>query len=496
VIKFACPHCKNVIGAPESAAGTVAACPRCRQRFRVPGAPSAAPRGLGLPPDLPRAAVLLFLRLVRENRTASANAPAAVKEAIAALDRRLSAQLREVMHHADFRALESTWRGLHYLVSRTETSPLLQICVLNVGKQELARDIRRAGSFDLSRLFEKVVTEASCQPYGLLVGDYAFGRDEQDIGLLEAIAHVAAAAHAPFVAAAAPALLSLERYTELAAQRDLATTFQGAEYAAWNSFRESEDSRYVALTLPRVLARAPFGADSGRVEAFAFEEAGGENRSDTYVWANAAWAYAACVTRAFAEYGWLARTRGVHGGGKVEGLPAVTRPADSGGVARCPTEVALSDRREYELARLGFLPLLHLAGTESAVFMGNRSCHKPQKYPDPAANAQAELSAELTLLLCLGRFAHPLKGLAHDLGPRLGASACQCRLNDWLNEYVIADPGRSSDDEWARRPLTTGRVEVREVRGRPGRYGVTAHLALNFQLEELTALCLAMEVGV
>jgi type VI secretion system protein ImpC len=481
VLKFACPHCKNVIGAPESSAGTVAACPRCQQRFRVPGAPPAKPALSGQP-------------------VAARNARDAIKENIAALDRRLSAQLREVMHHPDFRALESSWRGLHYLVSRTETSPLLQIRVLNVGKQDLARDFRRAGSYDLSALFAKVVTDVYSrpggEPCGLLVGDYEFSADAQDIGLLDSIAQVAAAAHAPFVAGAAPAMFNLESYTELPALHDLAKIFQGVAYAAWRAFRESEDSRYVALTLPPVLARAPFGADSRRVEAFDFEETAGADPSDAYLWMNSAWAYAACATRAFAEYGWLARTRGAHGGGKVDGLAVATCPTDGGGVTKRSTEIAISDRREFELSSLGFLPLLHHKDTDLTVFMGARSCQKPKKYSDPAANASAELSAEINLLMCLGRFAHCIKVLAHDLVPRLGASDGERWLNDWLSDYVIADPDRSSDDEWARRPLTTGRVEVREVRDRPGRFEVTAHLALNFQLEELTALRLAMEVGV
>jgi type VI secretion system protein ImpC len=472
VIQFTCPHCKNVIDAHESSAGTVAACPRCQQRVRVPGTPPAAP---------------------------ACNVRDVIKEYVAALDRRLSAQLREVMHHPDFRALESTWRGLHYLVSRTETSPLLQIRVLNVGKQELARDFRRAGSYDLSALFDKVVTDVYSrpggEPYGLLVGDYAFGRDEQDIGLLKAIAHVAAAAHALFVVGASPTMFNLERYTELPAPRDLAKIFQGVEYAAWRSFRESEDSRYVALTLPPVLARAPFGADSRRVEAFDFEEAGDETHSDTHVWMNAAWAYAACVTRAFAEYGWLARTFGVYGGGKVEGLAVVTRPTDSGGVTKCSTEIAISDRRNFELSNFGFLPLIHIKDTDNAVFMGAQSCQKPQKYFDAAAYANAELSAMINVLMCLSRFAHCIKAMARDrIGPPLRASDCERWLNDWLSDYVIADPDRSSEDEWARRPLTTGRVEVREVRGRPGRYEVTADLAPNFQLEVWTVLRLVMEI--
>ena len=226
---------------------------------------------------------------------------------------------------------------------------------------------------------------------------------------------MAAAAHAPFVAAAGPKMFNLDSFTELANPRDLAKIFDSVEYAAWKSFRESEDSRYVALTMPRVLARLPYGENFKRVDEFNFEENVDGKDHDKYLWMNAAWAYAARITDAFAKYGWMARTRGVEGGGKVEGLPVHTFPTDDGDVAmKCPTEIAISDRREFELSNLGFLPLLHSKDSDFAVFMGAQSCQKPKTYFDPAANANAELSAKFNCILCTSRFAHYLKVMARD----------------------------------------------------------------------------------
>src|SRR5262249_16209246 len=342
-----------------------------------------------------------------------------IKYWIKEIDKRLSGQLNEIMHHPDFQRLEGTWRGLHYLVDQTETGEALQIRVLNVSKRALFKDLEKAVEFDQSALFKKVYEEEYGQlgghPYGMLVGDYEFGRHPEDIAMLEKISKVAACAHAPFVAGAAAQMFNFERYTEMSAPRDLAKIFQSVEYASWKSFREAEDSRYVALTLPRTLSRLPYGEKFKRVDEFDFEEFVDGTDHDKYLWMNAAWAYATRITDAFARHGWMARTRGVEGGGKVNGLPVHTFPTDDGGVAmKCPTEIAISDRREFELSNLGFLPMLHAKGRDFAVFMGAQSCQKPKTYYDPAANANAELSAKFNLLLCTSRFAHYLKVMARD----------------------------------------------------------------------------------
>jgi type VI secretion system protein ImpC len=431
-------------------------------------------------------------QVVKPGQVVSKDVEQNIKFWIAQLDKKLSAQLNEIMHHADFQRLEASWRGLHYLVHQSETGETLKIRVLNVSKRDLFKDLEKAIEFDQSALFKKAYEEEYGQlggePYGMLVGDYEFTRHPEDISLLKMISNVAAAAHAPFVAGADPKLFNFDRYTELTAPRDLAKIFMGIEYASWKSFRESEDSRYVALTLPHVLGRLPYGENFKRVDAFNFEEFVDGKDHDKYLWMSAAWAYAARITDAFAKDGWFARTRGVEGGGKVEGLPVHTFPTDDGDVAmKCPTEIAISDRREFELSNLGFMPLLHSKGRDFAVFMGGQSAQKPKTYFDPAANANAELSTKFNYLLCVSRFAHYLKVMARDkIGSFMEVSDCQRWLNEWISNYVIANPESASQELKAKKPLADAKVEVREVKGKPGWYEAVAWLRPHFQLETLT----------
>lgn len=431
--------------------------------------------------------------VVKPGQVISKDVETNMKFWIAQIDKKLSSQLNEIMHHPDFQKLESTWRGLHYLTHQSETGESLKIRVLNVNKRDLFKDLEKAVEFDQSALFKKVYEEEYGQlggePYGMLIGDYEFGRNPEDISLLKMVSNVAAAAHAPFVSAAAPKLFGFDRYTELTAPRDLAKIFQSVEYASWKSFRESEDSRFVALTLPHVLGRLPYGENFKRVDEFNFEEMVDGKDHDKYLWMNAAWAYGARITDAFSKYGWMARTRGVEGGGKVEGLPVHTFPTDDGDVAmKCPTEIAISDRREFELSNLGFLPLLHSKNRDFAVFMGAQSCQKPKTYFDPAANANAELSAKFNYIMCVSRFAHYLKVMARDkIGSFMEVKDCERWLNDWINNYVIANPKDAGDEMKAKCPLADAKVEVREVKGKPGWYEAVAWLRPHFQLEALTA---------
>jgi type VI secretion system protein ImpC len=436
-----------------------------------------------------------FLRqVVRPGQVISKDVETNIKYWIAEIDKKLSAQLNEIMHDQAFQRLEGTWRGLHYLVHHSETGESLKIRVLNVSKRDLFKDLERAVEFDQSHLYKKVYEEEygqlGGQPYGMLVGDYAFSRHPEDVSLLKMVSGVAAAAHAPFVAAAAPRLFNFDRFTELTAPRDLAKIFtrDNPEYASWWSFRESEDSRYVALTLPHVLARLPYGENFKKVDAFNFEEFVDGKDHDKYLWMNAAWAYAARITDAFAKYGWLARTRGVLGGGKVEDLPVHTFPTDDGDVAmKCPTEIAISDRREFELSNLGFLPLLHSKNNDFAVFMGAQSCQKPKQYFDPGANANAELSAKFNYILNVSRFAHYLKVMARDrIGSHMEVKDCERFLNEWINNYVLENPETAGDESKAKMPLREARVEVREVKGKPGWYEAVAYLRPHYQLETLT----------
>jgi type VI secretion system protein ImpC len=430
-------------------------------------------------------------QVVKPGQVISKDVEVNVKHWIAEIDSVLTHQLNEVLHHPDFQKLESTWRGLHYLVHQSETGENLKIRVLNVSKRDLFKDLEKAAEFDQSALFKKIYEEEygqlGGQPYGMLVGDYDFGRGPEDISLLKMISNVAAAAHAPFVASTSPKMFNFDSYTELANPRDLAKIFDSVEYAAWKSFRESEDSRFVGLTLPKTLGRLPYGAEFKRVEEFNFEEFVDGKDHDKYLWMNAAWTYASRITDSFSKWGWFARTRGVDGGGRVEGLPVHTFPTDDGDVAmKCPTEIAITDRREFELSNLGFLPLIHAKGTDYAVFMGAQSCQKPKTYFDPDANANAELSAKFNLILCTSRFAHYLKVMARDkIGSFMEVKDCAQWLNDWIQNFVC-DPNGASDETKAKFPLADAKVEVREVEGRPGWYEAVAYLRPHYQLEALT----------
>ncbi len=415
----------------------------------------------------------------------------AIAARIAALDELISAQLNEVIHAPEFQKLEGSWRGLHYLVHQSETSTMLKIRVMNISKDDLRKDLERAAEFDQSALFKKVYEEEygtfGGAPYGALIGDYEFGRHPQDLSLLEQVSHVAAGAHAPFIAAAAPSLLNLEGYTDLTAPRDLAKIFDTVEYTKWKSFRESEDSRYVGLTLPRTLARLPYGPETVPVESFNFKETVDGKDHSKYLWSNAAYSFGARLTDSFAKHGWCAAIRGVEGGGLVEGLPTHTFMTDEGEIAlKCPTEIAITDRREKELSDLGLIPLVHCKGTDYAAFFGAQSCQKAKKYDTDAANANARLSTQLQYMMAVSRFAHYLKSMMRDkIGSFMSRSDCERFLNRWIMNYVTEDDNASATVK-AQYPLREARIEVAEVPGKPGVYRAIAFLRPHFQLDELT----------
>jgi type VI secretion system protein ImpC len=416
---------------------------------------------------------------------------ATISARIADIDELLSRQLNEIMHAEEFQRLEASWRGLHYLVQQSETSTMLKLRVLNVSKNDLLRDLERASEFDQSALFKKVYEEEygmfGGAPFGALIGDYEFGRHPQDMALLEKISNVAAAAHAPFIAAASPKLFNLDSFTELAGPRDLAKIFDTVEYVKWKSFRESEDSRYVGLTLPHILLRLPYGQDTVPVEAFNFtEDVDGKDHSK-YLWGNAAFGFGARLTDAFAKYNWCVAIRGVEGGGLVEGLPAHTFMTDEGEVAlKCPTEIAITDRREKELSDLGLIPLVHCKGTDYAAFFGAQSCQRAKKYDTDAANANARLSTQLQYMMATSRFAHYLKAIMRDkIGSFMTRQNCEDYLNRWITNYVLLDDNAGQAAK-AQYPLRQARIDVSEVPGKPGVYRAVAFLRPHFQLDELT----------
>ena len=416
---------------------------------------------------------------------------ATINARIADIDRLLSAQLNAVMHTPEFQKLEASWRGLHYLVQQSETSTMMKIRVLNVSKDDLRKDLEKAVEFDQSALFKKVYEEEygtfGGAPYGVLLGDYEFGRHPQDLSLLEKVSNVAAAAHAPFISAASPGLLGLESFTDLPNPRDLAKKFDTPDYAKWKSFRESEDSRYVGLTLPHILMRLPYGPETVPVETFNFKEDVDGTDHAKYLWSNAAYGFGARLTDAFAKYGWCAAIRGVEGGGRVDGLPTHTFRTDDGEIAlKCPTEIAITDRREKELSDLGLIPLVHCKGTDFAAFFAAQSCQKAKKYDTDAANANARLSTQLQYLFAVSRFAHYLKAMVRDkIGSFMTRKDCEDFLNRWITKYVVSTEDAGQEIK-ARFPLKEARIEVAEIAGKPGCYKAIAFLKPHFQLDELT----------
>jgi type VI secretion system protein ImpC len=423
--------------------------------------------------------------------TVSKDAEAMINARIAQIDHLISLQLNEVLHNAAFQKLEGTWRGLKFLLDQSETGEGLKIKVFNATKKDLLRDLQRAAEFDQSALFKKVYEEEfgvfGGAPFAAMVGDYEFGHGPEDVELLEKISNVAAAACAPFISAASPDMFNLESFTSLDAPRDLAKVFDTTEYAKWKSFRQSEDSRYVALTGPRVLMRLPYGKATKPVEEFAYEERVDGSDHSKYLWGNSAFALGAKLTAAFALYGWCAAIRGVEGGGLVEGLPVHNYYTDEGDIAmKCPTEVPITDRREKELADLGFAPLVHCKNTDYAAFFSVQSCQKPKIYDNEAANANARLSAQLPYMLAVSRFAHYLKAMMRDkIGSFTSRGECERWLNQWITNYVTPDDSASASVK-ASHPLREARIEVMEVAGKPGVYRAVAFMRPHFQLDELS----------
>jgi type VI secretion system protein ImpC len=422
----------------------------------------------------------------------SENLSATLDARVAQIDELISAQLSEVMHAQEFQQLESTWRGLHYLCKHTSTGSMMKIKVMHATKKELVRDFNTAIDFDQSTLFKKVYEEEfgtfGGSPFGALIGDYQIGRQPEDMYFVEQMSHVAAAAHAPFISAASPELFGLEEFTDLGKPRDLAKVFDTVEYAKWKSFRDSEDSRYVGLTLPRFLGRLPYNPKDGTtVEGFNFVEDVDGSHHHRYLWVNTAYAFAARLTAAFESYGWCAAIRGVEGGGLVEDLPTHTFKTDDGEIAlKCPTEISITDRREKELSDLGFIPLVHCKHTDYAAFFGAQSSQKPRKYDLDAANANAVLSAQLQYMFAVCRIAHYMKAMMRDkIGSFASAPNVEDFLNRWISQYVTSDDAASQETK-AQFPLREASVQVSEVPGRPGVYRAVSFVRPHFQLDELS----------
>lgn len=459
------------------------------------------------------------IKLKEGDKSAADDPVRAINQRIAEIDDLLNDRLDQIMHNPDFQKMEAAWRGLNYLVFNTETSGRLKLRVLNISKKELAKDLEKAVDFDQSSMFKKVYEEEygtfGGYPFSVLIGDYAFNRSGQDMSMLAKISHVAAAAHAPFIAAADPGLFDMEDFRQLARPRDLSKTFESTEMIKWTSFRESDDSRYVALVLPRMLLRLPYGAKSNPVEGLNYEEnvfsstrvdfqktwaandegdetqdiMFGDTDHEKYLWGNPAYALGQRITNAFANYGWTAAIRGVEGGGAVMGLPVFNFPTEKAGKLKslqCPTELTITDRREKELNDLGFIALCHKKNADLAVFFGGQTAAKPKKYNLDLANANARISALLPYVLSASRFAHYIKVIMRDkIGSFMTRENVERYLNNWIADYVLVNENAPQSIK-AQYPLSEARVDVVSIAGKPGAYRATVFLKPHFQLEELT----------
>jgi type VI secretion system protein ImpC len=432
--------------------------------------------------------------VLKDTKLISTDAVASIEALIAQIDKKLTDQINQIMHHEDFQALESAWRGLHYMVNNTETDESLKIKVMSISKKEVHKTLRKfkGTAWDQSPIFKQMYEEEYGQfggePFGCVVGDYYFDHGPQDVETLTEMSKISAAMHSPFISAVSPKTMQFDSWGELSNPRDLTKIFQTPEYAGWRSLRDSEDSRYIGLTMPRFLARQPYGAKTDPVDEFDFEEDTEGADSSKYAWANSAYAMGVNINQAFKLYGWCSRIRGIESGGAVENLPTHTFPTDDGGVdMKCPTEIAISDRREAELAKNGFMPLIHKKNSDFAAFIGAQSLQKPAEYEDPDATANANLAARLPYLFASCRFAHYLKCIVRDkIGSFKERDEMQTWLNKWVMQYVDGDPANSSETTKARKPLAAAEVVVEEDESNPGYYRSRFYLRPHYQLEGLT----------
>lgn len=444
--------------------------------------------------EVEKAVQTLAEYVLKDASIVSDDALNSIQAIIAQIDQKITEQVNLVLHHDDFQKLEGSWRGLHYMVNNTETDEMLKIKVFNISKKELGKTLKKykGTAWDQSPLFKKIYEEEFGQfggePFGCLTGDYYFDHSPQDVELLSQIAQISAASHAPFITGVAPSTLQMESWSELANPRDLTKIFSTPDYAAWRSLRESEDARYIGMAMPRFLSRLPYGAKTDPVDDFDFEEDTEAANSSNYTWSNAAYAMATNINRSFKLYGWCSRIRGIESGGAVENLPVHSFPTDDGGVdMKCPTEIAISDRREAELAKSGFMPLIHKKNSDFAAFIGAQSLQKPAEYDDPDATSNANLAARLPYLFSTCRFAHYLKCIVRDkIGSFKERDDMEKWLNRWISNYVLDNPALASEEEKARYPLSAAEVVIEEVEGNPGYYASKFFLRPHYQLEGLT----------
>jgi type VI secretion system protein ImpC len=430
----------------------------------------------------------LIAQLIEPGKKVDKISKADVDEMIAEIDNKMSLQLDAIMHNDQFQKLESAWRSLKYLVDKTNFRENIKVEILNVGKDDLLEDFEDSPEIPKSGLYKTVYTAEYGQfggkPYGAMIGNYEFGPSPQDIKLLQYVASVGAMAHAPFIAAAGPQFFGVDDFQKLPQLKDLKSIFEGPQYTKWQSFRESEDARYVALALPRFLLRLPYGPDTQPVKAFNYEESVRASH-EHYLWGNAAFTFASRLTDSFAKYRWCANIIGPMGGGAVEDLPLHQYEAMGAVQTKIPTEVLISERREFELAEEGFIGLTMRKGSDNAAFFSANSVQKPKFFGISKEGKQAELNYKLGLQLpymfVINRLAHYLKVIQREnIGTWKERTDLDRELNEWIRQYV-ADQENPSASVRSRRPLRQAQVTVDDVEGEPGWYRVGLKVRPHFK---------------
>jgi len=430
----------------------------------------------------------LIAQLVEPGRKVEKVSKATVDEMIAEIDKKLSLQVDAILHHPEFQKLESSWRSLNFLVDKTDFRENIRLELLNVSKEDLLEDFEDAPEITKSGLYKTVYTAEYGQfggkPYGNIIADYEFGPGPQDIKLLQYVASVASMSHAPFIAAAGPEFFGLEDFNGLPNVKDLKSTFEGPQYIKWNSFRESEDSRYVSLTLPRFLLRLPYGPDTKPVKTFNYEEDVSASHED-YLWGNTAFAFATRITDSFAKYRWCTNIIGPLGGGAVEDLPVHQFESMGAIQTKIPTEVLVSDRREFELAEEGFISLAMRKGSDNACFFSANSVQKPKSFGISPEGKEAQLNyklgTEMPYMFVANRLAHYLKVIQREnIGSWKERTDLDRELNAWIRQY-IADQDNPSAETRSRRPLRQAQITVEDVEGEPGWYRVGLKVRPHFK---------------
>jgi len=434
---------------------------------------------------------------IRDQRTISTDLIDLIDEWIETIDEMLSIQLSEILHNKEFKELESSYRGLYYLVTNTKDHPLLKIKVLSVSKSEIYKDMKDAKNVhDASQLYKKIysfgIGSLDEEPYGAIIGDYEFSKSSYDISLLKFISGISSVSYAPFISGASPELLGWKDFTVINDPTSLANIFQSCVYDDWNKFRKTEDSRYVSLVLPHLLMRRPYGAGdfNEKVEDFNFNEFNSEENIEElhskFLWGNAAYALGVNITSSFFNTGWFLQMIGMKNGGDLKNTINYKYESEDGLIPIYSSECRIPENRGKEFSHLGLIPILNRS-TSGATFLSLQTLNFPKNYTDPKARESAILSSWLHRILCVSRFCIYLKWL---LRGKIGGFASESRINNelntWISQYVLMNADEADEEDLSKYPLSNKFLSVKKVRGKPGVYDIILKLQFHDQLQEVS----------